>query len=114
MKRGLKTKKIKTVIIAPNIEEGSSEGGLDDNVKGIIDTARENEAVVVFALNRCCLSGCAYNEKQLTDRLFCSHSHLLPSGSLSVVSCLQEETRPGSLQDRAGKRGRHSERRWCE
>jgi selenocysteine insertion sequence-binding protein 2 len=52
VKRGLKTKKIKTVIIAPNIDEGSSSGGLDDNVKGIIDTARENDAVVIFALNR--------------------------------------------------------------
>ena len=61
VKRGLKTKKIKTVIIAPNIEEGSSEGGLDDNVKGIIDTARENEAVVVFALNRCRPPGFARN-----------------------------------------------------
>jgi hypothetical protein len=40
------------VIIAPNIDEGSSEGGLDDNVKAIIDTARESDAIVIFALNR--------------------------------------------------------------
>ena len=33
VKRGLRSRKIKCAIIAPNIDEGSSAGGLDDNVQ---------------------------------------------------------------------------------
>ena len=33
VKRGLRSRKIKCAVIAPNIDEGSSAGGLDDNVQ---------------------------------------------------------------------------------
>ena len=42
----------KVVIIAPNIEQIESEGGLDDRIKLIIEDAREKEVPVVFALTK--------------------------------------------------------------
>jgi hypothetical protein len=41
------------IIIAPNIDEGSLDGGLDDTVKEIIELGRAREdCQVLFALNK--------------------------------------------------------------
>lgn len=51
MRRGLKAAKLLCVILAPNIEQGTASGGLDENVAEIIKLARGAEFPVVFALN---------------------------------------------------------------
>ena len=51
MRRGLKAAKLLCVILAPNIEQGTASGGLDENVAEIIRLARGAEFPVVFALN---------------------------------------------------------------
>jgi len=50
--KGVRVKKAKCVIVAPNIEESTSEGGLDGMVCTIISDARNNDIPVVFALTR--------------------------------------------------------------
>jgi ribosomal protein L7Ae-like RNA K-turn-binding protein len=42
----------KAIIIAPNIEQIESEGGLDDRIAQIIAEAKENNIPVVFALTK--------------------------------------------------------------
>ena len=42
----------KAVVIAPNIEQIESEGGLDDRINAIIKDAKENEIPIVFALTK--------------------------------------------------------------
>mmetsp|Transcript_18098 Transcript_18098/g.41963 ORF Transcript_18098/g.41963 Transcript_18098/m.41963 type:complete len:518 (+) Transcript_18098:108-1661(+) len=44
--------KAKCLILAPNLEECSVEGGLDDVVETLIEECRENDVPVVFALSR--------------------------------------------------------------
>jgi selenocysteine insertion sequence-binding protein 2 len=54
VKRGIKIGKIKCVIVAPNIDEGNFEGGLDDTVNEIISLGRSEESCenVIFALSK--------------------------------------------------------------
>lgn len=44
--------KAKCLIIAPNLEESSLEGGLDDTVEELIELCRENDVPTIFALSR--------------------------------------------------------------
>ena len=48
---GSRAAKLLCVILAPNIEQGTASGGLDENVAEIIKLARGAEFPVVFALN---------------------------------------------------------------
>ena len=50
--RAAKGKAAKCVIVATNIDEGKSSGGLDETVQKILDFSRENQIPVVFALRR--------------------------------------------------------------
>jgi len=50
--RGLNSHKLKCVIIAPNIEEIKTPGGLDSIVHEIIQLCHQNEVQIVFALNK--------------------------------------------------------------
>ena len=50
--KAVKLKKAKTIIVAPNIEQIESEGGLDDLLTEIIEQAEGTEIPVVFALSR--------------------------------------------------------------
>lgn len=50
--KAVKLKKAKTIIVAPNIEQIESEGGLDDLLTEIIEQAEGSEIPVVFALSR--------------------------------------------------------------
>ncbi|CAB1118304.1 unnamed protein product [Ectocarpus sp. CCAP 1310/34] len=50
--RGVKAKKVRLLIVAPNVDAVGGEGGLDDKVVEIIDKAREEETPVVFALSK--------------------------------------------------------------
>jgi ribosomal protein L7Ae-like RNA K-turn-binding protein len=50
--RGCRSKKLKFVIIAPNIDPGGGDGGLDSQVKDVVDAAREAEIPLIFALSR--------------------------------------------------------------
>jgi len=52
VERGCKRGKIKCAIVAPNIDEIISPGGLDDIIKTIIDHCTCKEIPVVFAMNR--------------------------------------------------------------
>lgn len=47
-----KLKKIKAIIVAPNLERISSEGGLDDYLRSILLLCDEYELPKIFALNR--------------------------------------------------------------
>lgn len=48
----MKLRKAKTVVVAPNIEQIESEGGLDDLLGSILKQADEFGLPVVFALSR--------------------------------------------------------------
>eukprot|EP00903_Cladosiphon_okamuranus_P007835 g7580.t1 len=50
--RGIKAKKVRLLIVAPNVDGVGGEGGLDEKVVEIIDVAREGETPVVFALSK--------------------------------------------------------------
>eukprot|EP00850_Spirogloea_muscicola_P011318 SM000070S21284 [mRNA] locus=s70:67975:71690:- [translate_table: standard] len=50
--RAVRTKRAKCIIVAPNIEEITSEGGLDSTVTSILQQAGANEVTVVFALTK--------------------------------------------------------------
>lgn len=52
--RGVRSGKIRAVVIAPNVEEAAGEGGLDEAVSGIIGACRAAEppVPVLFALSR--------------------------------------------------------------
>lgn len=50
--KAVSTKKAKCLIIAPNIEQIDSEGGLDDILTRILNEAREHQIRIVFALTR--------------------------------------------------------------
>jgi ribosomal protein L7Ae-like RNA K-turn-binding protein len=50
--RGCRSNKIKFVIVAPNIDPGGGDGGLDSQVKEAVDAAREAEVPLIFALSR--------------------------------------------------------------
>ena len=50
--KAVKLKKAKTIIVAPNIEQIESEGGLDDLLTEIIEQAEGTDIPVVFALSR--------------------------------------------------------------
>ncbi|DBA75326.1 TPA: Selenocysteine insertion sequence-binding protein 2 [Trebouxia sp. C0004] len=50
--KAVKLRKAKTVVVAPNIEQIESEGGLDDLLGSILKQAEENGLPVVFALSR--------------------------------------------------------------
>ncbi|CAM9975610.1 unnamed protein product [Ectocarpus sp. 6 AP-2014] len=50
--RGVKAKKVRLLIVAPNVDAVGGEGGLDDKVVEVIDKAREAEIPVVFALSK--------------------------------------------------------------
>lgn len=51
-KRAINRKKCKGLVVAPNLEVSTLEGGLDDTVEELIELARENEVPVIFALSR--------------------------------------------------------------
>jgi len=51
-KRAINRKKCKGLVVAPNLEVSTAEGGLDDTVEDLIELARENEVPVIFALSR--------------------------------------------------------------
>ena len=50
--KAVKLRKAKTVVVAPNIEQIESEGGLDDLLTAILNSAEESGLPVVFALSR--------------------------------------------------------------
>lgn len=50
--RGVKNNKVKCVIVAPDIEEISTAGGLDDRIKDILKVAYEQDVPVIFSLSR--------------------------------------------------------------
>ena len=50
--KAVKLRKAKTVVVAPNIEQIESEGGLDDLLGSILKQADEFGLPVVFALSR--------------------------------------------------------------
>lgn len=50
--KAVKLRKAKTVVVAPNIEQIESEGGLDDLLGSILKSAEEFGLPVVFALSR--------------------------------------------------------------
>ena len=50
--KAIQLKHAKAVVVAPNIEQTQSEGGLDDVLGKMIDEARENGTPTVFALTR--------------------------------------------------------------
>merc|ERR550532_3384564 len=50
--RAVARNKAKCIILAPNLEVSTAEGGLDDTVEDLIETAREAEVPVIFALSR--------------------------------------------------------------
>ena len=52
VKRGIKSKQISMIIIAPNIESGGAAGSLDDKVLEILRIAKDLSCMVVWALNR--------------------------------------------------------------
>lgn len=50
--KAVKLRKAKTVVVAPNIEQIESEGGLDDLLGSILKQAEDFGLPVVFALSR--------------------------------------------------------------
>ncbi|GAB6032086.1 Selenocysteine insertion sequence-binding protein 2-like [Chamberlinius hualienensis] len=52
MTKHLKLKRLKCVILAPNLERISNQGGLDDVIDNIISLSEEMNVPVVFALSR--------------------------------------------------------------
>ena len=50
--KAVRLRKVQTVIVAPNIEQIESEGGLDDLLASILAQAKEGDIPVVFALSR--------------------------------------------------------------
>jgi len=50
--RGVRQGRVKCVIIAPDIEEIASAGGLDDRIRDILRVAYEKDVPVIFALSR--------------------------------------------------------------
>jgi len=50
--RAIRSKRIKMIIISPNIERCSAIGGLDNAIKELMVNARRNDVPVLFALNR--------------------------------------------------------------
>ena len=52
VKRGIKSKQITMIIIAPNIESGGAAGSLDDKVTEILSIAKDMGCMVVWSLNR--------------------------------------------------------------
>mmetsp|Transcript_118809 Transcript_118809/g.296263 ORF Transcript_118809/g.296263 Transcript_118809/m.296263 type:complete len:589 (+) Transcript_118809:66-1832(+) len=51
-RRSVARGKAKGIICAPNLEECSAEGGLDDTVEDLIEACRDAEVPVIFALSR--------------------------------------------------------------
>ncbi|KAH9502160.1 hypothetical protein Btru_070284 [Bulinus truncatus] len=51
----LKLKKIKCVVISPNLEKIQSKGGLDEALNNILNMCQEQSVPFVFALGRCAL-----------------------------------------------------------
>jgi ribosomal protein L7Ae-like RNA K-turn-binding protein len=58
VKKSLKTKKAKAVIIATNIEESKTAGGLDDRVLEIIRLAKENNTPIMYSMTKRRLGKC--------------------------------------------------------
>ncbi|XP_064461681.1 uncharacterized protein LOC135371623 isoform X2 [Ornithodoros turicata] len=52
VRRYLSLNKLKCIIFAPDIEEVKAEGGLNDSLQDLIDSARRHSVPVVFALKR--------------------------------------------------------------
>ncbi|KAK9814056.1 hypothetical protein WJX72_000039 [[Myrmecia] bisecta] len=50
--KAVRLSKAKTVVVAPNIEQIESEGGLDDLLTSILQQAEQNNIPIVFALSR--------------------------------------------------------------
>jgi ribosomal protein L7Ae-like RNA K-turn-binding protein len=50
--RALNSGKVKCVVIAPDIEDSTSNGGVDDRIREILGSAYERDVPVVFALSR--------------------------------------------------------------
>ncbi len=50
--RALESNKLKCVILAPNIDEVSAEGGLDDMVHQVIKLCKSSQIPYVFALKK--------------------------------------------------------------
>jgi len=50
--RGVRNSKVKCIVLAPDIEEISKAGGLDDRIKDILRVAYEQDVPVIFALSR--------------------------------------------------------------
>lgn len=74
----MKLRKAKTVVVAPNIEQIESEGGLDDLLGSILRQAEDFGLPVVFALSR---------KKMGQVSLAASCCHLL---CLFVCVCMRE------------------------
>eukprot|EP00929_Paragymnodinium_shiwhaense_P061055 TRINITY_DN30488_c0_g1_i1.p1 TRINITY_DN30488_c0_g1~~TRINITY_DN30488_c0_g1_i1.p1 ORF type:complete len:672 (+),score=221.77 TRINITY_DN30488_c0_g1_i1:58-2073(+) len=51
-KRAVVRAKAKGIILAPNLEVCTAEGGLDDTLEDLIEVCRESEVPVIFALSR--------------------------------------------------------------
>ncbi|XP_065188036.1 PHD finger protein rhinoceros-like [Sycon ciliatum] len=52
VKKHVKARKLKCVLISPNLERSKNPGGLDDQVTEILQHCQEQEVPAVFALNR--------------------------------------------------------------
>ncbi|KAK9800307.1 hypothetical protein WJX73_010757 [Symbiochloris irregularis] len=50
--KAVRMRKVQAVVVAPNIEQIESEGGLDDLLASILEQAEQNAVPVVFALSR--------------------------------------------------------------
>ncbi|CAM9934265.1 unnamed protein product, partial [Discosporangium mesarthrocarpum] len=50
--RGVKAKKLKLLVVAPNIDAGGGEGGLDEKVRDIVSEARGAGIPLVFGLSK--------------------------------------------------------------
>uniref|UniRef100_T1J4K5 Ribosomal protein eL8/eL30/eS12/Gadd45 domain-containing protein n=1 Tax=Strigamia maritima TaxID=126957 RepID=T1J4K5_STRMM len=58
----LKLKRLKCIILAPNLDRIRSKGGLDDAIESIINLAKEQEIPYVFALGRKLLGRVCYKQ----------------------------------------------------
>ena len=50
MRRSVKTKKAKAIIVATNIDESTTQGGLNDKVTEILGFAKENDIPVLYSM----------------------------------------------------------------
>ena len=89
----MKLRKAKTVVVAPNIEQIESEGGLDDLLGSILKQAEEGGLPVVFALSRKKMGQVQpvpghHTHKLMKEHKACLLSLLLPYGPGSCLPVL--------------------------